>query len=134
MLRQTSRRIQKRQADAVLLRQAAKTHKTMKIRIKLQHDKTWKPDLRAKARYWVNLPNGRYFPIFSGHCGQWFQMYAPHMGYPSPEAAITDACQYIFANDYGAASYRRIRAKERVFAVNLKSKDTGKWIKNRPRI
>jgi len=106
----------------------------MKIRIKLQHDKTWKPDLRYKERFWVNLPDGEYFPIFRGHVGTWHQMYAPHMDYPSPEAALTAACHTVFAKHDGAARYRRIRTKERVFAVNLKSQDTGKWIKNRPRI
>lgn len=106
----------------------------MRVRIKLQQDKAWEPQLRYKERFWVNLPDGQYFAIFSGHCGQWYQQYAPHMDYPSPEAAISDACRYVFAKYDGSARYRRIRTTERVFAVNLNSQETGQWIKNRPRI
>lgn len=88
----------------------------MKVRIKIEHDPSWRSDLRRHERYWVNLPDGKYFPIFHGL--SWSQMYAPYMNYPSAEAAIAAALRTIFAPSDGAQRYRRIRRKEQVFTFN----------------
>ena len=92
----------------------------MKVRIKIQYDPSWRSDVRRHERYWVNLPDGQYFPIFSGAGGNWYQMYAPHMDYPSAEDAIAAACRTIFAPDDGDGPrrYRRIRNAEQVFTFN----------------
>jgi len=88
----------------------------MKVRIKIEHDPSWRSGTRHHERYWVNLPDGQYFPIFHGL--SWSHSYAPHMDYPSAEAAIAAALRVIFAPKDGARRYRRIRRKEQVFTFN----------------
>jgi len=90
----------------------------MKVRIKIEHDPSWRADLRRHERYWVNLPDGQYFPIFSGAGGNWYQMYAPHMDYPSAEAAIAATLRSLNEKSDGHLRYRRIRRKEQVFTFN----------------
>jgi len=90
----------------------------MKVRIKIQHDPSWRSDIRRHERYWVNLPDGSYFPIFSGAGGNWYQVYALYMDYPSAEAAIAASLRILFAKSDGHLRYKRIRHKEQVFTFN----------------
>jgi len=102
----------------------------MRVRVKIQHDKAWRPEMRRHERYWVSLPDGQYFPIFSGAGGNWYQMYAPHMDYPSQETALTAALQHVFAKGDGPVRYRRIRVKERVFSFDpMVIGNVGRWVK-----
>lgn len=89
----------------------------MKVRIKIEHDPSWRADTRRYERYWVNLPDDSYFPIFSGAGGNWHEVYAPHMDYPSAEAAIAASLRILKAKPDGRR-YRRIRRKEQVFTFN----------------
>ena len=90
----------------------------MKVRIKIQHDPDWRPNLRLNQRYWVHLSDGNYLPIFSGHCGQWYHLYAQHMDYPSFEAALADALRYLYAKYDKLEQWRKCRATVQVFTFN----------------
>jgi hypothetical protein len=90
----------------------------VKVRIKIQHDPDWRPNLRLNQRYWVHLSDGNYLPIFSGHCGQWYQLYAQHMDYPSFEAALADALRYLYAKYDKLEQWRKCRATVQVFTFN----------------
>jgi hypothetical protein len=93
----------------------------MRIRLKIQHDPTWRPDTRYWVRYWVYLPDGRYFPIFSGLNGFWFQLCRPHQNYHNAEEAIADNLRYLFAKVDKTAPWRSCRAKEQFFKFNDQS-------------
>ena len=90
----------------------------MKVRIKIEYDPSWRSDVRRHERYWVNLPDGSYFPIFSGEGGNWYQTYLPHKNYPCAEAAIAAALCILFTRSDGPRRYRRIRRVEQVFTFN----------------
>jgi hypothetical protein len=88
------------------------------VRIKIQHDPSWRSDLRKNQRYWVHLSDGNYLPIFSGHCGQWYHLYAQHMDYPSFEAALADALKCLYAKYDKMEQWRKCRAKVQEFKFN----------------
>ncbi len=92
----------------------------MRVRLKIQHDPSWRPNLRFSERYWIKLSTGEYFPIFSGHSGQWYNLFAQHMDYPSAEAAIADALDRLFNSRASGVDYTRLRVKEQAFTFSDK--------------
>jgi hypothetical protein len=97
----------------------------MRVRIKIQHDPSWVSNLRYNQRYnqryWVLLPDGEYFPIFSGYAGQWYQLYASYMDYPCPEQAIVEALKYIYARYDKKEQWRKCRAKPQLFTFHARN-------------
>lgn len=91
------------------------------VKLKLQFDPSWRPDLRRHERYWVILPDGEYFPIFKGPGGNWYQMYSPHLDYPGPEAAIIDSLKVIYAKVDKREQWRKCRAKPQVLRYSDKN-------------
>ena len=104
--------------------------KNVKVKLKIRHDPSWRGDSRRVERYWVNLSDGKYFPIFFGF-GQWHNMYAPHMGYPTAEASIAASLRVIYAPVDKTADYRGMREKEQVFTFNDEKQSTIKLPRKR---
>jgi len=92
--------------------------RTVKVKIKIQHDPDWRPNLRLHERYWVHLSDGQYLPIFSGHAGQWYHLYAQHLDYPSFEAALAAALVCLYAKHDKHEQWRKCRAKVQTFTFN----------------
>lgn len=92
----------------------------MKFRVKIQRDREWRSTLQQDKRFWVNLPDGEYFPVFqSALTGLFHNMYTLHLEYATMELAIKYALEHRL--DPGARRrYRRIRVKERVFVIKNK--------------
>lgn len=89
----------------------------MRVRVKVQHDRAWKPSPEGDKRYWVNLPSGGYFPVFQKRDG-WHHCYLPHKGWPSLDEAIKDGLERRLHGDRsGPARYRAIRARERTIRL-----------------
>jgi hypothetical protein len=90
----------------------------MKIKVKIQHDRKWQPTAIHEKRYWVTLPDGRYFPVFVSAGGAWYNYENRFMDHPSMEAAIIDqlAAEPI-RKRVAEKRYRRIRAKEKTFQL-----------------
>jgi len=91
-----------------------------RITVKIQHDRSWRPTHAQTKRYWVNLTNGGYFPVFVSAAGQWHNLYAQHLSHPTLEAAVKDGLERHLAND-SRGRYRKIRCKERVFTIKATS-------------
>lgn len=87
-----------------------------RIRVKIQFDRNWRPTHAQSKRYWVNLTNGGFFPIFVSGAGRWHNLYAQHASLPTMDAAITDGLERHLDND-NRDRYRKIRCKVRVFTI-----------------
>ena len=100
----------------------------MRVRYKITVDTDFVPTLKFKTKLWVWLPDGQYFYLHAGHLGQWYQMYALYMDYPSQQAAMEAALNHVLApNTCGPEKYRKMRFKEQVFTF------TPEWKKPRRR-
>lgn len=90
--------------------------------VKMVADKDFQPTLKFKTKVWVYLRSGEYFYIHEGHIGQWYQMYALYMDYPSEHAAVEAALAHILhPNVYGPAKYKTLRVRERCFTPDIPS-------------
>lgn len=90
----------------------------MRVRTKIQHDRKWKPGPAGAKRYWVNLPDGDFFPVFRQVSGKWRHHYCPHADWPTMDAAIVDALtRLLHCKREGPKQYRRIRARQRIFCL-----------------
>jgi hypothetical protein len=89
----------------------------MRVRVKVQADAGWQPTLRMEKRWWVNLPDGRYFHVGVSPAGSWYNSFANGQDFPSQESAIKDGLIRLHNSSDGAARYRRLRVKERVFTI-----------------
>jgi hypothetical protein len=92
---------------------------TLRFRVKIQRDRGWRPTPHEDKRFWINLPNGAYFPIFQSATGLWHNSYAQHLEHSTMEKAVEDGLERRLDDGSGARRYRRIRAKERVFTLKL---------------
>jgi len=93
-----------------------------RVRVKMVEEKDFQPTLRFKTKVWVYLPSGEYFYIHEAHIGNWYQMYALYMDYPSEHAAVEEALAHILhPNVYGPAKYKALKVRERVFTPDVPS-------------
>jgi|ERR1051326_3093655 hypothetical protein len=97
-----------------------KSHKK-RVRVKIEHDRAWKPTLYMVERYWVIMTSGISFYIGKTPGGSYHSEYAQHMSLPSLEAAVEDGLTRYFGAscDDPRDAYRRTRARERVFTISL---------------
>ena len=88
----------------------------MKFRVKIQRDREWRFTPQQDKRFWVNLPDGEYFPVFLSAAGLYHNLFARHVEHPTLEDAIKDVLVRRM-DEGGRRRYRRIRVKERVFVI-----------------
>jgi hypothetical protein len=89
---------------------------TLRFRVKIQRDREWRPTQHQDKRFWINLPDGAYFPIFQSATGLWHNLYARHLEHSTMKKSIEDGLE---RSVMMAQRYRRIRARERVFTLKL---------------
>ena len=94
----------------------------MKIKFKITHCKQWTGKPEDSERFWVTLPDGKYFPVFLTAGGLWFHLYNQSINYGTPEAVIAAALKILLSiidDDSGAKRYRAMRQKEQTFTFTL---------------
>jgi len=91
-----------------------------RVKVKVVKDKHFRITVDHSAKFWVYLPDGRYFYIYERHTGAWWHEYSIPRDYPTEHEAIEDALARLLHPDTdGIAYYRRLRVRERVFTPDV---------------
>jgi hypothetical protein len=95
------------------------------VLVKITKEKGFNPStsiaLKAtRAKYWVYLPDGRYFYLLETFDDQWRQMYDLYTCYPSEYSAVEAGLEYILQESGPDSPYNRLRVRERLFTVTVR--------------
>ena len=101
-----------------------KLSKRISVLVKITKEKGFNPSTtialkHTRAKYWVNLPDGRYFYILETYDGQWRQVYDLYTCYPTEHAAVEAGLEYILQECGSGSPYERMRVRERLFTVTV---------------